>query len=485
MFCTDYLEEKHSGPAGRAESSFRYIEENGEVTLTEYLGGRGDDTPAEEAAESVRDLRLPSELDGYPVTAIGREAFGRFGIDIEKITVPGTIRTIAPHTFELCFSLRELILEEGVRELGREFAPDASLEEIRIPASVTSIERPDLLSCRILVDEKNPRYFGDGYGLFERKEGGGVRLLSVCATDPRESYAVPEGVTEIGERAFYGRSSLRRIEIPASVLEIEERTFSTVTDPFSEEGGLEEILVASGNPVWFLDGRALYGRRTGGTVLLRHLPPAPEDMRDFSGKLKAELHMREDTEVIASDAFLGCMAGEVHIPSGNVRIHGDAFRFNPVEEIVWDGSGGAIAFPADNTYQREHLLEAFGTGGGVYDFASYDEILEKESLNPDRLRMACTRLRSSGREKFLALDAEREELLREKIFSELPDVLPELADSGRQDVEVMLEEMGFFTEDNTERLIDGLRKSGRKQMMARLMDYKEEHFGHREFDFSL
>ena len=53
----------------------------------------------------------------------------------------------------------------------------------------------------------------------------GVSLHRYPAGDERKEFVIPEGVTEIGENAFYGNPYLRSITIPKSVENIEENPF--------------------------------------------------------------------------------------------------------------------------------------------------------------------------------------------------------------------------------------------------------------------
>ena len=98
------------------------------------------------------------------------------------------------------------------------FANCTSLTSIEIPASVTNIGKGAFSGCgsltSIVVAEGNTVYHSAGNCLIET---AGKKLIAGCknSTIPTDG-----SVTSIGERAFYGYSSLTSIEIPASVTSI-------------------------------------------------------------------------------------------------------------------------------------------------------------------------------------------------------------------------------------------------------------------------
>jgi len=95
--------ESGSMDAVAKKDEFEYTLDNGKATITKYLGS---------GAESV----IPESIDGYSVFAIGEAAFKNS--NVTKVTIPNTVREIGWFAFAGC----------------------ASLEEIVIPSSVTSIE---------------------------------------------------------------------------------------------------------------------------------------------------------------------------------------------------------------------------------------------------------------------------------------------------------------------------------------------------------
>ncbi len=106
---------------------FEYtVDENkGEVTITGYTG---NDTT----------LTIPAEIEGYPVKAIGDNAFEAGSFEI--VTLEGNIETIGAFAFDSCKLLRTLRLCHGVTYIGEgAFAFCRGLESLSFTYSVKEI----------------------------------------------------------------------------------------------------------------------------------------------------------------------------------------------------------------------------------------------------------------------------------------------------------------------------------------------------------
>lgn len=112
-------------------NDYTYTEnEDGTITITAYTG-------------DAEELVIPSEIDGKTVSAIGSEIFDPLNggnKTIKKITVPGSVKTIAEDAFACADALEEVYIEDGVTEIGNcAFASCINLKKITIPKSVTKI----------------------------------------------------------------------------------------------------------------------------------------------------------------------------------------------------------------------------------------------------------------------------------------------------------------------------------------------------------
>ncbi|MBQ2847493.1 MAG: leucine-rich repeat domain-containing protein [Clostridia bacterium] len=107
-----------------------------EVEIVFY---HGDDT----------EVIIPSEINGMPVTVIGRESFtGRFHSDnyknnrlIESLFIPSSVKTIEGRAFELLTALKKVVFSEGLTSI-KAFAFNncSLLTEVELPDSLTSFD---------------------------------------------------------------------------------------------------------------------------------------------------------------------------------------------------------------------------------------------------------------------------------------------------------------------------------------------------------
>ena len=125
-------------------------------------------------------LNIPAQIKDLPVTAIGYEAF-RYCESLTSVTIPSSVTKIGFYAFFDCSSL----------------------------TSVT-------------VDNRNPSYASIDGVLFDKSM---QTIISYPAGKTARTYTIPSSVTDIGEGAFFGCSSLTSITIPSSVTLIREGAF--------------------------------------------------------------------------------------------------------------------------------------------------------------------------------------------------------------------------------------------------------------------
>ena len=65
-----------------------------------------------------KDIAIPSEIDGKPITVIGKNAFEDF--DIESIIVPDGIETIEKQAFVKCPQLKSVVIGKSVKNIGQD-----------------------------------------------------------------------------------------------------------------------------------------------------------------------------------------------------------------------------------------------------------------------------------------------------------------------------------------------------------------------------
>ena len=118
--------------------------ENG--ILYSVSGGEATVTGVDETVTG--DVVIPAELGGYPVTAIGNEAF-EYNYDITSVVIPEGVETIGKYCFCNCDWLEEIRFPSTLKYIGnRAFDDDCFIRELYIAdiASYTQIEYESLFS---------------------------------------------------------------------------------------------------------------------------------------------------------------------------------------------------------------------------------------------------------------------------------------------------------------------------------------------------
>ena len=279
---------------------FQYTDNGTEITIDYYFGS-GDEFGA---------VVIPDSIDRKPVTRIGDYSF-RGRNEVTSVLIPGSVTSIGDHAFENCDGLTGMTIPGSVTSIGEgAFLYCPGLTSVTIPASVshiakatfaycdqlsnvtlssgvTSIENgafefctglanitlPDSLASigvraflrctgltSISVDAANPDFSSAGGVLFNKDQSA----LIICPAGLRGSYAIPDGVTVIGESAFFDCDGLTSVMIPVSVTSLGEGAFSSCdglthvsipagvtsigTWAFANCSGLISIAVEADNP---------------------------------------------------------------------------------------------------------------------------------------------------------------------------------------------------------------------------------------------
>jgi hypothetical protein len=172
-----------------AQAQFTYPTTNGTVTITGYTG-------------TNEDVIIPAMTSGLPVTSIGNRAFWGY-TSLTNVTIPESITSIGDDAFY-----------------------DTGLTSVTLPDSITSIGDETFADCysltAISVAAQNPVYSSLNGVLFDKNQ---TTLVAYPARGPI-NYTIPDGVTNIGNGAFYGCGNLASVTIDNGMTSIGKTAFS-------------------------------------------------------------------------------------------------------------------------------------------------------------------------------------------------------------------------------------------------------------------
>lgn len=199
---------------------WEYTVENGKATITGYNG-------------SDFWVTIPSQLDGYNVTALGASVFNG-NADLESVTIPNGITSIGSLAFSACSLLSSITIPCSVTDIGASaFSGCESLCEAIIPSSVTSIGAGAFDNCWSLSDLTlyyNPAtdYSSIKYIVAKIIVSDGVVSIgdsAFCGWYNCYSISLPDSLISIGNYAFCG-CNIGNLTIPNNVTSIGNYAFS-------------------------------------------------------------------------------------------------------------------------------------------------------------------------------------------------------------------------------------------------------------------
>ena len=174
--------------------------------------------------------------------------------NVTSITIPEGVTSIANGAFAECKSLKSVTIPNGVTSIGGEILMGAfynctSLERITIPESVESIGANAFLGCYMRIEDisnsSRCKLTDCGLTIIDSDKDGlcirGNELVKYRYGnfDNVTSITIPEGVTSIGEEAFWQCYNLKNIILPKGVESIGNNAFAGCTS-------LEKINIPKG-----------------------------------------------------------------------------------------------------------------------------------------------------------------------------------------------------------------------------------------------
>ena len=227
------------------EGCYTYDVVNGEAIITDYTYNYGTD----------KNVVIPSYLGGYPVTAIGDNAFdstyslesvvipegvtkiGKYAFyysGIAAVTIPSTVTTIDEGAFKSCGNLTAVTIPDGVETIGKHAFYNGIFTSLELGNSVTSIGEGAFYSCDNLTSLTIPASVQTiDKSAFEYCEnltqvvigGGNIGEGAFYLCEKLSSVTLGSGVKSIGKNAFRNCDALKALSIPGNVETIHECAF--------------------------------------------------------------------------------------------------------------------------------------------------------------------------------------------------------------------------------------------------------------------
>ena len=177
-----------------------------------------DGTPWCSVSSQVKSVVIK---DG--VTSIGDCAFGGC-ISLTSVSIPDGVISIGFAAFESCSLLTGVTIPNSVTGIGDyAFGYCSSLISVTIPGSVTSIGEAAFAggSTSVNVSRENKNYCSVDGGLYDKQK----TTIFHPGKIQNGAFRVPDGVTRIGDSAFFDCTSLTSVIIPKSVTSIGSLAF--------------------------------------------------------------------------------------------------------------------------------------------------------------------------------------------------------------------------------------------------------------------
>ena len=222
-----------------AESSGSFIYElsDNNAIITGYTGN-----------EST--VVIPDEVDSHTVIKIGDHAFDN-NITATSVSIPDTVTSIGNSAFNECIRLSNITLSNSLTEIGDyAFFSCTNLKSIKFPSTLTTIGKGAFFLCSsvteyfipksvssigdyafastLIQNEEFIHVHGSALTKVTFEEGSALtKIPNQCFQYDQylETVTIPEGVIEIGDRAFEGCKPLTGIILPDSLKKIGVQAF--------------------------------------------------------------------------------------------------------------------------------------------------------------------------------------------------------------------------------------------------------------------
>lgn len=302
-------------------SEFTYDTVDGMVRITGYVG-------------DATEVTIPEILDGYTVGYIGTAFTNKR--NLEKVTLPDTIRGIDPNAFKECVDLKEINFPTSLESIGSYAFEKCYLLEsdVVLPEGLASLGEQAFSYCYSISTVSLPgtlavvtdMAFMECYNLTSLTLNEGIVVLDGAAFSDCErlgEVTLPESLQMLGNNVF-GNTALKTLHIPANVSVINRQLVRDCAN-------LVSVTIAPENQWYAIIDGVCYATDNGvPTVLKFGLLRSGLTELDIPGTV-----VRIDNAAMKNHPTLK----RVHIPGSVKLIAERAFSGCPALETVTMGEG--------------------------------------------------------------------------------------------------------------------------------------------------
>lgn len=314
--------------------------------------------------EPIYKIKVPSKINGYPVTKIDKDAFSSEGLiykihisadiisigdgafsncyNLETIELPDSLIYIGDHTFENCDSLETIVLPDSVTHIGKHsFDNCDSLETVRLPGNLEKISEYCFYNCGNLKEIYLPQKlklieeyaFAHSFAYPSVKASvkelvipeGVEKISNYAFADSRiRSIKFPPTIKSIGMQAFSKCSRLEKISLPESVTDVGERCFEECNDL--------NIVELSPN-LKQISTEMFYSCYNIEQVIIPYGIETINDRAFFYCKKLSNISIPDSVKVIGDGAFAGTSPIHIDVPNSTTHIGAGAFYSFSLESI--------------------------------------------------------------------------------------------------------------------------------------------------------
>ena len=293
----------------------------------------------------LQEISIPAS-----VTAIGYSAFSGCS-SLQEISIPASVTAIGYSAFFGCYSLQEISIPASVTAIGDSaFSGCKSLQEIVLPEKLKIIGTNPFKRCRCKITSKSPHFIVKDNVLYNADMSTLISYLS-----EQTEFAIPTGVTTIGNWAFFGCSSLQEISIPASVTAIGDSAFGDCSS-------LKRISIPAS--VTAIGNEAFLGCKSLQEISIPESVTAIGDSAFGNCSSLKRISIPASVTAIGDNAFYGCKSlQEISIPASVTAIGDNAFYgCKSLQEISIPASVTAIG---DNAFYGCKSLQGISLSTGI------------------------------------------------------------------------------------------------------------------------